>query len=49
MTCLLKNLLGLASLKNNDDCGVLPPIVKSLVASTLFVIVMAIASHLIRV
>ena len=49
MTCLIKNLLGLASLKENDNCAVLPPIVKSLVGSTLFIILMAVASHLLRV
>ena len=49
MTCFIKNLLGLASLKENDNCGVLPPIVKSLVGSALFVILMTIASHLLKV
>ncbi|TCJ88596.1 hypothetical protein EV695_0454 [Cocleimonas flava] len=49
MACLIKNLLGLTSLKNDDNCEVLPPIVRSLVGSTLFIILMAIASHLIRV
>ena len=49
MTCLIKNLLGRASLKEDDNCGVLPPIVKSLIGSTLFIILMAIASHLLRV
>ena len=49
MTCLIKNLLGLESLKENDSCAVLPPIVKSLVGSTLFIILMTVVSHLIKV
>ena len=48
MTCLMKNLLGLESLKENESCGVLPPIVKSLVGSTVFIILMTITSHLIK-
>ena len=47
MTCLIKNLLGLESLKENDSCDVLPPIVKSLVGSAIFIILMTILIHLI--
>ncbi len=47
MTCLIKSLLGLESEKENDDCAVLPPIVKSLVVSTIFLILMTIVVHLV--
>jgi hypothetical protein len=51
MKCLMKNLLGLDldDSNSNDSCTVLPPIVKSLVGSSLFIILMAVLSHLIRV
>lgn len=47
MTCLIKSLLGLESEKENDNCDVLPPIVKSLVGSSIFIILMTIVVHLI--
>ena len=51
MKCFVKSLLGLESYKQTDSevCIPLPPIVKSLVGSVLFVALMTIASHMFRI
>ena len=51
MQCFVKSLIGLESTDRNvnDRCVVLPPIVRSLVASALFIILMSILMHLIKV
>ena len=50
MQCFIKNLLGAESLTRQDSnsCAVFPPIVRSLAGSTVFIILVAILSHLIR-
>lgn len=55
MKCLLKSLLGQDSYeeenynhKNNNVCTPLPPIVKSIVGSVLFIILMAMISNMMR-
>ena len=52
MKCFIKSLLGQDSYEqtnNSDVCMPLPPIVKSLVGSTLFLIAMVILSHMLRI
>lgn len=51
MKCLLKNLLGLENLQTDQDgsCKALPPLVVSLVGSTIFVIAFAVISHIFNV
>lgn len=50
MQCFIRSLMGLESSNHNEDrCGVMPPIVRSLVGGTLFMILMAILMHLIQV
>lgn len=52
MKCFIKSLLGQDSYKqtnNNDACMPLPPIVKSLVGSTLLVVAMVVLSHMLRI
>ncbi len=51
MKCFIKSLLGQDTYvtENNEACTPLPPIVKSLVGSTLFVVLMVILSHMIRI
>ena len=51
MKCFIKSLLGQDSYEqtNNDVCMPLPPIVKSLVGSTLFLIAMVVLSHMLRI
>jgi len=50
MKCFIKSLLGMnqASENNNDDCIALHPIVKSLVGSTVFIVLMVSLSHFLR-
>lgn len=51
MKCLVKNLLGLESLKSdsNDNCTAIPPIVVSLVGSTVFILLMTVLSHMLNI
>jgi len=50
MQCFIKNLLGLESSNhNNDRCAVMPPIVRSIVGGTLFLIVTVVLMHLIKI
>lgn len=48
MKCFIKSLLGQDSNKQNssDVCIPLPPIVKSLVGSVMFITLMTIVSHI---
>lgn len=55
MKCLIKSLLGQDSYdqenydqNNNEVCTPLPPIVKSIVGSVVFIILMAMVSNMIR-
>ena len=50
MQCFIRSLMGLESSNHDDErCYVMPPIVRSLVGSTLFVILMVILMHFIKV
>ncbi len=50
MKCFFKSLLGLDEYTHeNNMCVPLPPIVKSLLGSTIFIILMAVLSHIVRV
>ena len=51
MQCFIKSLLGLEESEKSqkEGCTVLPPIVRSLVGSTIFIILMALVVHLIKV
>ena len=51
MKCFIKSLLGQDSYEqtNNEVCTPLPPIVKSLVGSTLLVVAMVVLSHALRI
>ena len=51
MKCFIKGLFGLDANMNesNELCTPLPPIVKSLVGSIIFVTLFTIVSHIIRV
>ncbi len=51
MKCFIKSLLGQDSYveNNNDVCMPLPPIVKSLIGSVLFIALMTFVSHLLRI
>ena len=51
MKCFIKSLFGLETQlqENHEACAPLPPIVKSLIGSTLFVILMVVISHMIKV
>ena len=51
MKCFVKSLLGFDNYKQteNEICMPLPPIVKSLVGSVLFITLMTVASHMIRI
>lgn len=50
MKCFIKSLFGLdqSNSNNNDICVALPPIVKSLAGSTLFIVLMVSLSHFLR-
>lgn len=50
MKCFMKSLLGLDQFNQNESetCTTVPPIVKSLIASTLFIVFMVILSHILR-
>ena len=50
MKCFIKSLLGLDHYSNQDNevCTALPPIVKSLVGSIVFVTLFTIVSHILR-
>jgi len=51
MKCFIKSLLGQDSYEqtSNDVCTPLPPIVKSLVGSTILVVAMVVLSHALRI
>ncbi len=51
MKCFIKSLLAQDSYQqtDNDVCMPLPPIVKSLVGSTLLVVAMVVLSHILRI
>ncbi|MEE9445862.1 MAG: hypothetical protein V3V19_09385 [Cocleimonas sp.] len=51
MKCFIKSLLGQNTYEqtNSEVCMPFPPIVKSLVGSVLFVALMTIASHMLRI
>lgn len=50
MKCLIKNLLGFDTYTENKNeiCVPLPPIVKSLFASVIFITLMTIVSHMLK-
>ena len=50
MKCIIKSLLGFDSFthESNDLCTPLPPIIKSLFSSVIFIILITIANHLLR-
>ncbi len=50
MKCLIKSLLGQDTYAhdNSDVCTPLPPIVKSLLGSIIFILLMAVLSHMLR-
>lgn len=51
MKCFVKSLLGFDNYEQTESevCMPLPPIVKSLVGSVLFIILMTVANHMIRI
>ena len=52
MKCFIKSLLGQEDSfdqSNNDTCVPVPPIVKSLIGSVLFIALMTVVSHLVRI